>query len=50
MLRSHEYDNTQSRFNVCHAERQMVLFAYKHQFARDELVNNVDLLGLSSIH
>ena len=25
----------------------MALFAYKHQFARDELVNDVDLLGLS---
>ena len=23
----------------------MALFAYKHQFARDELVNDVDLLG-----
>jgi hypothetical protein len=28
----------------------MVLFAYKHQFARDELVNDVDLLGLSPVH
>ena len=26
------------------------LFAYKHQFARDELVNDVDLLGLSLVH
>ena len=50
-LRSHEYDGTQPRmFNACHAERQMVLFAYKHQFARDELVNDVDLLGLSPVH
>jgi hypothetical protein len=28
----------------------MALFAYKHQFARDELVNDVDLLGLSPVH
>ena len=28
----------------------MVFFAYKHQFARDELVNDVDLLGLSLVH
>jgi hypothetical protein len=32
-LRSHEYDGTQpGRFNACHAERQMALFAYKYQF------------------
>jgi hypothetical protein len=50
-LRSHEYDGTQlRRFNACHAERQMALFAYKHQFARDKLVNDVDLLGLSPVH
>src|SRR5277367_5598664 len=49
--RSYKYDGTQpGRFNACHAERQMVLFAYKHQFARDELVNDVNLLGLSLIH
>jgi hypothetical protein len=47
----HEYDGTQpGRFNACHAERQRALLAYKHQFAREELVNNVDLLGLSLVH
>jgi hypothetical protein len=50
-LRSHEYDGTQpGRFSACHAERQMALFAYKHQFARDELVDDVDLLGFSLVH
>ena len=48
---SHEYNGTQPRrFNACHAERQMALFAYRHQFARDELVNEVGLLGLSPVH
>jgi hypothetical protein len=30
--------------------RQMALFTYEHQFAKDELVNDVDLLGLSLVH